>query len=305
MPEEIKWFFKLKIVRAIILIGLIFLFTPVTCIQSHERGLRFTLGTISDQVLSSGIQFRLPIVQTIEVIPVRPIQKDIAIEVGGQGAITKDNQTIGASMIVFYTYKQSELVKMWKDYGRDKLDNMITTAVNESFKSSVGQFTIFELPFNQEASRAKVFASAKAKLAAYPIEITELRITNYDWSDEFDRQIATTMQKAQLVKQKEQELRITEFETQKGVKQAEADKASKIARAEGDKIAAGLGAEAKVLEGEGIRKFNESIRASQDIEIKLRQLAIEASRVAKWNGEYVPTNNYGPIPFVTGAVQGK
>ena len=30
-----------------------------------------------------------------------------------------------------------------------------------------------------------------------------------------------------------------------------------------------------------------------------------SERIAKWNGEYVPTNNYGPIPVQTGGVQGR
>jgi regulator of protease activity HflC (stomatin/prohibitin superfamily) len=303
-------FLKNKLIRsaAFCVIGL-FLFliflNPITFIQSHERGLRFTMGALSEKVLNSGVQLRLPIIQKIETVTVRPIQKDSKIEVGGEGAITKDNQTIGASITIFYVYRQAELVKMWKGYGEDKIETLITSAVKESFKSTIGQFTIFELPLSQEPTRAKTFESVKEKLSNYPVDVTELRITNYDWSDAFDKQIQATMQKAQEVKQKEQELKITELETQKAVKKAEADKQATITIAEGEKAATQLRAEAKVLEGEGIRKFNESIRATQDIEIKLRQLAIESNRVEKWNGVYVPTNNYGPIPFVTGAVQGK
>jgi regulator of protease activity HflC (stomatin/prohibitin superfamily) len=299
---------KVKVIRNIIFgvfgVILLLILNPITLIQSHERGLRFTMGAVSETVLSSGIQFRMPIIQKIETVTVRPMQKDSKIEVGSEGAITKDNQTIGASITIFYVYRQTELVKMWKDYGKDKIETLITSAVKESFKSTIGQFTIFELPLSQEQTRVKTFESVKGKLANYPVDVTELRITNYDWSESFDEQIQATMKKAQEVKQKEQELKITELETQKAVKKAEADKQATITIAEGEKAATQLRAEAKVLEGEGIRKFNESIRATQDIEIKLRQIAIEASRVEKWNGVYVPTNNYGPIPFVTGEVQG-
>lgn len=303
--EAVKKIFKHKAVQAALVLLAFLIFSPVTCIQSHERGLRFTTGTISNGVMGSGVHFYVPLLQTIEKVPVRPIQKDSKIEVGGDGAITRDNQTIGASITTYYVYRQADLVKMWKDYGVDKIDNLVTSSVKESFKSVVGQFNIFDIPLKQEETRQKVLSYVKAKMSAYPVEITELRITNYEWSDAFDAQIAATMEKAQQVKQKEQELKITELETQKAVKKAEADKQATITIAEGAKQATLLAAEAKVLEGEGIRKFNESIRASQDIEIKLRQLNIEAARVAKWNGEYVPTNNYGPIPFVTGAVQGK
>ena len=29
------------------------------------------------------------------------------------------------------------------------------------------------------------------------------------------------------------------------------------------------------------------------------------TKAEKWNGQYVPTNNYGPIPVEMGAIQGK
>lgn len=298
-----KWF-KYTLKGLVVIIFLLF-FSPVIFIQSHERGLRFTMGKISDTVLQSGVQFRFPFFQSIETVPVRPQQMDWVIEVGPDGAITKDNQTMGALGSVFFVYVESELPKMWKDFGTDKIKQLVSTGVKESFKSSVGQNTIFDISVNQELIRNKTMELVKMKLASYPIKITELRITNYDWNDDFDKQIQATMTKAQQVKQKEQELKIQEFESQKVVKIAEAAKQAKIENAIGEKEYTRLLAEAKALEGEGIRKFNESIRASQDIEIKLRQLAIEADRVKKWNGVYVPNNNYGPIPVQTGVIQGK
>ena len=36
-----------------------------------------------------------------------------------------------------------------------------------------------------------------------------------------------------------------------------------------------------------------------ELELKLKQLEIEKLRVEKWNGVYVSTNNYGPIPVST------
>jgi hypothetical protein len=103
------------------------------------------------------------------------------------------------------------------------------------------------------------------------------------------------MEKAQQVKQAEQELLITQQNAQKKVKEAEADKQ-----------ATQLQAEAKALEGEGIRKYNDSVATNWDIELKKLQLQIELKRVEKWNGIYVPNNMYGPIPVNTsGGVQGK
>ena len=130
------------------------------------------------------------------------------------------------------------------------------------------------------------------KLEKYPVILVELKITNYDRSDKFDAQIEETMSRAQEVKQKELEVLIQEQEAQKQVKTAEAGKQSMILLAEGKKEKSKLEAEAKALEGEGIRKYNEEIAKSQELEIELRKLDIEKLKAEKRNGQYVPNNMY-------------
>ncbi|MFA5248475.1 MAG: SPFH domain-containing protein [Patescibacteria group bacterium] len=296
--------FKKLVIVAVGLIILLF-FNPVVIVQSGSCGLLFQLGALKEKVLKEGVSLRVPILQSVKTISVRPQKIDFKVEVGQDGAITKDNQTIGSVLIVFYKYKAESLVKMWRDIGTDKMESIITQTVRENFKKVIGGNTIFEIAPNQEKIRARTIEITKSALNKYPIEITELKITNYDWNDAFDKQIEETMKRAQQVKQKEQELLVAEQESQKKVKQAEADKEATIKVAEGRKEAARLDAEAKVLTGEGIRKFNESIRATKDIEMQLRQLEIESKRIDRWNGQYVANNNYGPIPISQGVIQGQ
>jgi DUF4097 and DUF4098 domain-containing protein YvlB len=73
----------------------------------------------------------------------------------------------------------------------------------------------------------------------------------------------------------------------------------------GEKQRVALEDEAKVLEAEGIRKYNEAIAQNLNIEIRLRELEIEKIRVERWDGKYVPNNMYGPIPVNTGGIQGR
>ena len=122
----------------------------------------------------------------------------------------------------------------------------------------------------------------------YPVIIDDVKITNYDWSAEFDAQIAMTMTIAQEAKQQEQELKKIEISAQQIVVQAEANK-----RAEE------LNADALAMKGEGIRKYNQAITSNpknMELEIRLKELEIEKLRVEKRNGIYVSKNNYAPIP---------
>ncbi len=279
-------------------------FGTIKIIPSDSRGLRFTFGAIADKPLQPGIHFSAPFIQAIETVTLQPIEVETDITVDEEGAITRDNQTIGAQLALFYVYKENELPVMWKSYGEEKLKSIILKSMTEAFKAQVGRYDIFVLPISQDSIRIKTLRQIRLMVANYPVLITELKITNYDWSADFDNQIKTTMNRSQQVKQKEQEKLMAEQEAQKGVVQATARKQIAITDAEGIKAAAQLKADAKALEGEGIRKYNESIAKNIDLEIRLRTLRIEEIRVQRWNGQYVPQNNYTPIPIQNGGILG-
>jgi len=287
----------------LVLILLAFLLKPYEIVDSGNRGLIFTWGKLKDTVLDEGMNFKLPLVQSIKEITIRPIELKYDIAVGTTGAITKDNQNIGINMVLFYRYKAEDLVTLWRDVGLDTLKNINIAALKTSAKNEIGKYTIFDIAPIQEQIRQNIFSDLVLRLKDYPEYITELKITNYDWPDSFEQQIEETMKKAQEVKQKEQDLLIAEQVAQKQVKQAEAIKQAQITEAEGNLASAKLNTEAKKAEGEGIRQYNESIAKNMALEIEFRKLEIDKIKASRWNGQYVPNNMYGPIPVSTGGVQ--
>jgi len=297
-----KKYIKWGVIGLVILI-LVFLLKPFTVVNSGNRGLRFTMGKLHNVILDEGIHFKIPLLQTIKEVTIRPIELKYEIVVGQYGAITKDNQNIGADITMFYRYKPEQLVEMWRKIGEENMKNINKASIKQGFKKEIGEYTIFEVAPIQEIIRANILEQIRIALNEYPIEVTELKITNYDWPDSFEKQIEQTMERAQQVKQKEQDLLIAEQEAQKQVKQAEAKKTAMITEAEGAKEAARLMAEAKALEGEGIRKYNQSVQQNMGLEIELRKLEIERIKAERWNGQYVPNNMYGPIPVSHGGVQ--
>jgi regulator of protease activity HflC (stomatin/prohibitin superfamily) len=299
-----KGSFKTKIAIPIIVIFTILLFRPFEIVRAGNVGVILTLGKVTNAT-NPGLVWILPLFQSVVSVTTQPIQVDQKIDVGPSGAITKDNQTVGASMTFFYKYKPDQIKSVYQDYGLDRLTAIVATSGTECFKNEIGGHAIFDIPINQAKIQSAVLANIRSKLTSYPLEITELKIVNYDWSEEFDKQIQETMHRAQQVKQKEQELLITEQEAQKKVKTAEADKEALIKTAEGEKAAALLRADAKAAEGAGIKQYNQSVQANMELELKIRTLEIERIKAEKWDGAYVPTNNYGPIPFSTGALQPK
>ena len=297
-PVKISGFIA-TILSIIFLIGTVGIFETV---KAGNLGVLTTFGKVKE-IKNPGLVFRIPIVQDVIHITTQPIQVDEMIPVNENGAITKDNQTVGADLTFFYKYDPLRMRDVYEKFGTERLGNIIKASGKECLKSELGMYEIFSIPVKQAQVQQNVFNSLVAKMEEYPVVITEVKILNYDWSDAFDAQIEATMTKTQEVKGKQQELLIAEQEAQKAVKTAEATKQATITTAEGEKEAAKLMADAKALEGEGIRKYNQSVQANMAIELKFRQLEIEKIKAEKWNGQYVPTNNYGPIPFELGKMQ--
>lgn len=291
-----------RLVVGLILLCLLGIFSPCQIVPPGHKGVVLTWGKVTSD-RNPGLALKVPLVQTITILSTKPNQLDLEIPVGPEGANTKDNQTVGAKITVFYKYSADKVKSVVQDYGIERLDEIITKSTIECFKTEIGKHVIFDIPINQAEIQDALNQNLKAKIVQYPMEITDTKIVNYDWSAEFDNQIKATMERAQQVKQKAQELLITEQEAQKQVKIATADKESKILAAQADSACAALHAIAKAMEGEGIRKYNQSVQANMDLELKIRTLEIEKIKAQKWNGEYVPTNNYGPIPIQSGFLQ--
>jgi len=234
------------------------------------------------------LHFVIPFVESVKKIPITPQEMDLELPVAENGAITKDNQTIGANISIFYRFNDAEILDLAKNYGVDIVKQKVQKDTLEAFKQAIGQNTIFDVAQNQEKIRSQVKKMTNEKIGEYPVVIDDIKISNYDWSEEFDNQIASTMKIAQEAKQQEQQLKKVEIEAQQAVKKAEANKEAER-----------LNAEAMELKGKGVRAYNDAITSNQrnmELEIQLKKLEIEKIKAEKWNGQYVPINNYGPIP---------
>lgn len=278
----LKWLIGLFVAVVVLIVA-----RPFTTVKSTERGVVYKFGAVNSK-LWEGLHFVIPFVESVKKIPITPQEMDLELPVAENGAITKDNQTIGANISIFYRFNDAEILDLAKNYGVDIVKQKVQKDTLEAFKQAIGQNTIFDVAQNQEKIRSQVRKMTNEKIGEYPVVIDDIKISNYDWSEEFDNQIASTMKIAQEAKQQEQQLKKVEIEAQQAVKKAEANKEAER-----------LNAEAMELKGKGVRAYNDAITSNQrnmELEIQLKKLEIEKIKAEKWNGQYVPINNYGPIP---------
>ncbi|MBR4599071.1 MAG: prohibitin family protein [Treponema sp.] len=290
-----------KSLITIIVLALIALtaYESFAVVAPNERGVQVMLGEVTGDVLEPGMHFHPPFVSTIKKYSIVPKGMNVNFSVGKDGAITKDMQTVGSQVTVFYRYDGAKIMDAVKKYSESILENAITRSLVASVKESVGKYSIYELVENQDKITSDVNVALNAKLAEYPIEVTQLTISNWDWSEDFDKNIKETMNRTQQVRQAEQDLKLAETNAQKQVAEAEAQKKAAEQTAEGELIKAQKAAEAKRVEADALAYYNAKVAQNYQVEIKLKELEIELEKAKKWDGrqvpEYVPLTASGAI----------
>ena len=289
-----------KLIKTIVISLAVFLLALILCLNScsiispNERGVKVTLGQVEGDVIQPGMKMHAPFITRIRKFRLEPKTYEVSFSCGSDGAITKDMQTVGSTVAVRYVYDENRIMDIVTRYLNDSvIQSAMRDNVKASLKETVGQYSIYDLVEKQNEVTGRVAEAMLTRMADYPIDISQTTITNWDWSDDFDKQIKETANRAQEVKKAEQDLKLAEQNAQKQVKEAEAKKAAIEQEAEAALIKAQKEAEAKKVEADALAYYNAKVAQNYQVEIKLKELEIELERAKKWDGRQVPI--YVPI----------
>lgn len=284
--------FPIKKVVKWVLLGIAAIFVLVVClnscsvVQQRERGVLYQFG-VAKQIVEPGLTFKAPFIQKVKKYSIAPRTYEVTFPVGANGAITKDMQTVGTTVNVKYSFDETKIMDVATRYGDSVVESAMKSNIIASVKEVVGTYSIYELVEKQPEVTSKVAAAMLERMSEYPIKISQTTITNWDWSDDFDRQIKETANRAQAVKIAEQEANIAEAQAQKKVKEAEAnrqaaelDAQAEIAKAHGEAEAKKIKADADAYEAKQIAANQQAYQKQWDYEIQME-------RAKHWNGKEV------------------
>lgn len=260
--------FSLKKIIAVVVILLIIVGVG-SCfkvVPAGSTGVVVTLGKVSDNVLSEGIHFKAPFVQSIEIISNKIEKQEVDAE-----AVSKDLQAISSEIAVNYRVALDSSARIFKNIGRNYSDVVLLPAVQESMKSVSAKYTAEDLIAKRAQVSKEIKETLESKVSEYGITIEKLNIINFDFSQEFNSAIeAKQIAEQNLLKTK------TEQEQQIVIAEAEAKKKIIAAQAEADAITAKAEAQAK---------------ANQLLTKSLNDTLVEYEKIQKWDGK---------LPTVTG-----
>lgn len=256
--------------------GVVGLFTIIgalasyTTINSGERGVRVTLGKVSEEgPLQPGLHFKLPIIQDIVRYSVRT--NKLSFETN---AFTKDVQNVKLKITINYNLEPKTVNSIYKEYGKDIESLVITPTVLDVIKNDLGKREAVKLIENREESSEAIEQMLKKELIKRHVIIQDFRYEDIDFSDVFEEAIERKVVAEQ------------ETLTQQHISEQEEKKA--------DQAVIRAGAEAKRLElmanAEATATLTRANAEAKALSIKGKALKenpeiIHLEQVNKWNGE--------------------
>ncbi|MCA9805794.1 MAG: hypothetical protein KC777_27680 [Cyanobacteria bacterium HKST-UBA02] len=230
------------------LFGSVFIMTSVAVVvEPGNAGIVFNrMGGIEKRVLPSGLQFVMPLVETV-------IQHDVRtqrISFQNEEAVSSDQQVIHTDVTLNFHPKINELWMLYSEVGLDYGDKIVGPVVREALKAEIAKHKVDDLLANRAEVSQNIRSYVMSKLAEKHLEMEMISLTNVRFSQEYQ----AAVEQKQVALQNAQAMRNT-LEKAK----VEADITRTKADAEAYQIQAvqkALGASPDFVKLEAVRKLN-------------------------------------------------
>lgn len=234
-------------------------------IDAGERGVVVRFREVN-RVVGPGLHMKIPFVEDVVHMSVRVLKNTTKTE-----AASRDLQVVQTTMVLNYSLDAEKVGDIYRDIGLDRavVEKIVDPVVKESFKAASARYTAEELITKREALKTEVRNYLKDQLAKFGINIVELSITDFEFSQEFNKAIESKQTAEQLALKAKRDLDRIKVEAQQKIATAQA-------------------------EAEALRIQRQVI--SENL-IKLREIEAQMKAIEKWDGK-LPSVTGGTVPFI-------
>jgi len=178
-----------------------------------------TLGKVNSTVYTDGLHFKTPFITKSVKYNVQTQKAEWVTE-----ASSKDLQTVDATIVVNYKFKESEVVNLYKNVGKEEKvqEKVLEPAIQEVFKSVVAKFSAEQLITERSAVSKEIEDALNKKLDAYGIQIQSFNIVNFNFSKSFNDAIEAKVTAEQNALAEKNKLEQVKYEAEQKVVAAEA-----------------------------------------------------------------------------------
>ncbi|MDD4357450.1 MAG: prohibitin family protein, partial [Smithellaceae bacterium] len=184
-------------------------------------------------------------------------------------AASRDLQVVQTTMVLNYNLEPSKAGSMYSNIGLNYNERVIDPAVKESFKAAAARYTAEELISKREALKTEVRNFLRDRLQGFGVVVVELSITDFEFSQEFNKAIESKQTAEQNALRAKRDLDRIRVEAEQKIASAKA-------------------------EAESLRLQRQVI--SPEL-IQLRQIEAQIKAIEKWDGK-LPNVTGGTVPFI-------
>lgn len=168
----------------VVLIILLVACNPIAIVNAGERGVKVTLGQVSDESYTEGVHFVMPFVSSMHNMDVKTQKSNIATTV-----FTKDIQQARLTYVINYNLYADSAHKMYKQVGKNYKDTILIPIVEGTVKNVIGGWNASDLIANRAKATSDILAKLQEQLDDNYINVTDFNITDIDYSDVFEKAI--------------------------------------------------------------------------------------------------------------------
>lgn len=231
--SENKSYKKFYIIGGIVIIILILIFASLSTVPTGHVGIKTRFGAVQNDVITEGLNFKLPFIESIKKMDCRTQRVDIE----GESA-SKDLQTVAAYIAINYRVNQEKAFELYKTVGMGYEEIIIKPATQESMKLTIAKYTAEELITKRAEVANTLQKNLTNKLETKGILVETTNIVNLNFSAAYDNAIEQKQVAEQEAKKAEQELVKSKVEAEKKVVEAQAEADAKLIKAKADAEAA-------------------------------------------------------------------
>ena len=232
-------------------------------VDAGERGVVLRFGEVN-RVVEPGPNFKIPLAEQVVYMTVRVQKTTTKTE-----AASRDLQTVQTTMVLNYNIEPTRAGQMYSNIGLNYNERVIDPAVKESFKAAAARYTAEELISKREALKTEVRNYLRERLQVYGIVVVELSITDFEFSQEFNKAIESKQTAEQNALRAKRDLDRIRVEAEQKIASARA-------------------------EAEALRLQRQVV--SPEL-IELRKIEAQIKAIEKWDGK-LPSVTGGAVPFI-------
>jgi prohibitin 2 len=199
--------------------ALIFIFwLSFTTVDAGYRGVVLRFGALTGRTLEPGPHLIIPVFETV-----KPISVQVQVEKLDSQAASHDLQVVHTQVTLAYYQDPCCVTDIWAKLNDDALDRVVIPAIQEAIKAQTAQFDAEQLVAQRAVVRNGIEQYVRDRLTTHHIDVDAVSITDFNFSDEYNRAIEAKVTAQQNALKAENDLTRIKIEAEQKVTQAQAE----------------------------------------------------------------------------------